>query len=114
LERLIGKLTVQNEFLKKAIREPDPPVSKKKELVEKHKSGHPATWLLDAIGLGRKSWYQEQKEPEADLFLKEEIEFILNDDLPFYGYRKVTKELKRQGWKVNHKRIRRIMKSTVY
>jgi len=29
--------------------------------------------------------------------------------MPFYGYRRITAELKRRGYSVNHKRVRRIM-----
>ncbi len=31
-------------------------------------------------------------------------------ELPGYGYRRVTAELHRQGWAVNHKRVLRIMR----
>jgi len=30
--------------------------------------------------------------------------------MPFYGYRKVYRQLKRDGWHINHKRIQRIMR----
>src|SRR5436305_14532781 len=29
---------------------------------------------------------------------------------PRYGYRRITKQLQRQGWSVNHKRVTRIMR----
>jgi len=32
------------------------------------------------------------------------------EELPFYGYRKVTKQLQRQGWRINKKKIQRIMR----
>ena len=44
---------------------------------------------------------------DADLLGR--IEHIICD-LPGYGTRRVTKELNRQGWKVNRKRIQRIMR----
>ena len=31
-------------------------------------------------------------------------------DNPFYGYRRLTAELKRQGWQVGQRRIRRLMR----
>ena len=31
-------------------------------------------------------------------------------EFPGYGYRRVTKELYRRGWSVNHKRVLRIMR----
>ena len=29
-----------------------------------------------------------------------------------YGYRRMTKALQRQGWKINHKRVERVMQQT--
>src|SRR5436305_15186966 len=29
---------------------------------------------------------------------------------PRYGYRRITKQLQRQGWSVNHKRVERLMR----
>ena len=49
----------------------------------------------------------EQLRLEADL--RDEIERI-RLELPRYGYRRVTKELQRQGWTVNHKRVLRMMR----
>jgi transposase InsO family protein len=31
-------------------------------------------------------------------------------EMPAYGRRRITAELKRRGWKVNHKRVHRIMR----
>jgi hypothetical protein len=33
----------------------------------------------------------------------------LCERLPGYGYRRVTKQLQREGWTINHKRVARIM-----
>jgi transposase InsO family protein len=41
--------------------------------------------------------------------LREQIERI-HEEFPGYGYRRVRRELKRRGQKVNEKRIRRVMK----
>lgn len=50
------------------------------------------------------------KEKEAkDLEIKEEIDKI-QLEFPYYGYRPVTAELRRQGWLINHKKVQRIMK----
>lgn len=45
----------------------------------------------------------------SDVELKDKIDAI-HLELPAYGYRRLKKELQRQGWVVNHKRIRRVMK----
>ncbi len=49
----------------------------------------------------------EEQLKEADL--RDRIEGIVVE-YPRYGYRRVTHELKRKGWAVNHKRVARIMK----
>jgi putative transposase len=41
--------------------------------------------------------------------LRDAIEQIILD-FPGYGYRRVTHALSRAGWKVNHKRVLRIMR----
>lgn len=61
--------------------------------------------LCDLLGVSR-SWYDEsrnQADPDPqDIALRDEIERII---LGFcgYGYRRVTRELARRGWEVNHK-----------
>jgi putative transposase len=66
------------------------------------------------LNVPRSTYYHLNKEQnltsqvqEADLIDK--IEQIICE-MPGYGTRRVTKELKRQGWNVNRKRIQRIMR----
>jgi putative transposase len=61
-----------------------------------------------------RSWYYERPSPEQraysrDVELRNAIERIVLE-FPGYGYRRVTKELQRRGWAVNHKRVLRIMR----
>jgi putative transposase len=68
--------------------------------------------LCAALGLSRSWWYERQArcEPEAEvLALREAIERIVLE-FPGYGYRRVTHELRRQGWMVNAKRVLRVMR----
>lgn len=44
-----------------------------------------------------------------DTDLRDELQRIAVD-MPFYGYRRITKELQRRGYPVNHKRVRRMMR----
>lgn len=54
-------------------------------------------------------YYSQSKTKELiDLEIKDEIEKI-QLEFPYYGYRPVTAELRRNGWVVNKKRIQRIM-----
>ena len=47
--------------------------------------------------------------PDKDLDLRDEIQRIALA-FPCYGRPRVTAELKRRGWKVNHKRVGRILR----
>jgi len=51
----------------------------------------------------------DQMETEADL--KDRIEAICLE-FPRYGYRRVTRQLKRERWAVNHKRVLRLMRES--
>jgi transposase InsO family protein len=71
--------------------------------------------LCELLQVNRAWYYAKQhaveepaKRAEA-VALRDAIEqFIL--DFPGYGYRRVTHALQRAGWKVNHKRVLRIMR----
>lgn len=61
-----------------------------------------------------RSWYHEkptaaEQQARRDLDLRDAIERIVLE-FPGYGYRRVTAELHRRGWSVNHKRVLRIMR----
>jgi putative transposase len=66
------------------------------------------------MGLSRSTYYYglrqkslAAKKAEADL--RDRIERIVVE-FTRYGYRRVTSELRREGWKVNHKRVARLMR----
>jgi putative transposase len=50
----------------------------------------------------------ERKRPDDDLDLRNEMQRIALE-FPCYGRPRITAELKRRGWTVNHKRVARIM-----
>ena len=61
-----------------------------------------------------RSWYYEkptaaEQKARKDLDLRDAIERIVLE-FPGYGYRRVTAELHRRGWTVNHKRVLRVMR----
>ena len=60
-----------------------------------------------------RSWVYERlqapSQAERDVALRDTIEQIVLE-FPGYGYRRVTAELHRQQWLVNHKRVLRIMR----
>jgi putative transposase len=51
----------------------------------------------------------EREQPDDDLDLRDQIQRIALE-FPCYGRPRMTAELKRRGWKVNHKRVARIMR----
>ncbi len=50
-----------------------------------------------------------QQQDRDETALRDAIEQLIVD-FPGYGYRPVTAALKHEGWKVNHKRVLRIMR----
>jgi transposase InsO family protein len=85
-------------------------------LIVEHLTAHPelsierACWLLS---VSRSSYYYQADESGVralgDALLRDEIERIVLD-FPGYGYRRVTAQLKREGWGINHKRVLRVMR----
>jgi len=53
--------------------------------------------------------YDEHEPRQADMTLRDAIQRIALENR-FYGYRRVTAELRRQGLAVNHKRVLRLMR----
>lgn len=65
------------------------------------------------IGLPRSTYYYRAQEDSVTLTDSELEELIgtVQDELPGYGYRRVTHELRRRGYMINHKRIARVMRA---
>jgi putative transposase len=74
--------------------------------------GHPAISLrrqCELIGLPRSSWYyQPARESELNLTLMRLID-ELHTSTPIYGRDRILEWLRRRGYQVNHKRVRRLM-----
>lgn len=67
-------------------------------------------------GMSRSNYYkwknytrQAKQETEFDIHLRNQIQEIIKE-FPDYGYRRVTKELKKLGHAVNHKKVLRIIR----
>lgn len=68
--------------------------------------------LCGLLGVSRSWVYARPHAPtqaQRDVALRDAIERIVLE-FPGYGYRRVTEELHRQQWTVNHKRVLRIMR----
>jgi len=68
------------------------------------------------IGLARSTYYHAPgttaARQAADAPLRQAIEAI-RDEFPAYGYRRVTRELRRRGPLANHKRVARLMRESL-
>ena len=68
--------------------------------------------LCQTMGVSRAGYYRfllRPQRPEADMELRSQIQNIALR-WPAYGYRRVQAELERKGWRVNHKRVLRLMR----
>lgn len=54
-------------------------------------------------------WQHASEAADRDLDLRDEIQRIALE-FPYYGWPRVTRELGDRGWRVNHKRVYRIMR----
>jgi putative transposase len=86
------------------------PREQRQELIELGSEELSIRRCCELLGVNRSTWYYQEKAVEVD-----EIE-LLNlirdcwERRPFYGYRRITKELRAQGILVNRKRVARLMK----
>lgn len=61
------------------------------------------------LGMARSSYYHRPVESPDEAKLKEAIRQTATE-WPTYGYRRLTEQLRRRGWVVNPKRVRRLMR----
>ncbi len=74
----------------------------------KLRAAYPVRQICPIIGCAPSSvYYQAQGRDETGL--RAAIEHLAGEWVT-YGYRRITKMLQREGWTVNHKRVRRLMK----
>ena len=65
--------------------------------------------LAQVSRAGYYRWHGAPSAADPDLDLRDEIQRIALES-PSYGWPRITAELKRRGWEVNHKRVYRIMR----
>lgn len=71
------------------------------------RADYPVTELCAVLDCARSSLYYQSTKPE-EAELRQAIERLATRWVT-YGYRRITKMLQREGWQVNHKRVRRLM-----
>ena len=68
--------------------------------------------LCQMAGVSRASYYrrwQRRKPTEEEMAVRDRVQRLALR-YRYYGYRPITKLLKREGWWVNHKRVLRLMR----
>lgn len=69
--------------------------------------------MVELGGVSRASFYRfqwdESPKADKDMDLRDALQRVALE-WPCYGWRRVHAELSRRGWKVNHKRVKRIMR----
>jgi putative transposase len=70
-------------------------------------NNYPVQTICDVIELPRSSYYHKSNSPADDPL---RVALLAQAEAwPTYGYRRLTAQLRREGWQVNHKRIQRLM-----
>jgi transposase InsO family protein len=69
---------------------------------------YPVTLACELLDCSRSSYYHQPEQPD-DTKLGVAIQAVVAE-WPTYGYRRVTAQLRRQEWTVNHKRVQRLMR----
>ena len=70
---------------------------------------HPVTVACKVLEVTRSSYYYRPTESADEAKLKEAIKETAAE-WPTYGYRRITEQLRRGEWLVNHKRVQRLMR----
>ena len=81
-------------------------------MIEQLKDEYPIAVICDVISYSRSRYYYQPratKESEEEVLKKAIVDVA--GRYPTYGYRRITKQLQREGWMVNHKRVSRLMRA---
>jgi transposase InsO family protein len=69
---------------------------------------YPITQIGEVLEVARSTYYHRRAQLD-ELEVRQAIAAVAGE-WPRSGYRRITKQLQRQGWSVNHKRVERIMR----
>ena len=88
-------------------------IPQRKALLDSEEPKIPLTRQAQLLGVNRTSYYrafQGKTIAVETVGLMHRID-VLYTRYPFYGYRRMTAALRQEGEQVNHKRVRRLMRS---
>jgi transposase InsO family protein len=69
---------------------------------------YPVAAVCEVLEYGRSNLYYQARTPVDERAIKAAIVDVAGR-YPKYGYRRITQQLKREGHRINHKRIARLM-----
>ena len=78
-------------------------------MIQELAADYPKQLLCEVLGVARSTVYYEPVANGEDGDLLAAMEQLLIR-WPFYGYRRVTAQLRREGWSVGETRVRRLLK----
>ena len=112
----VQRLRAENDYLKNLqalVLEDERRQRKKTQVVQKLRQKHALSILLSIAQLPRATFYYHLKRMNsADKYkaVKAEITAIYHENKGRYGYRRITAELRKRKFSVNHKTVQRLMK----
>ena len=68
--------------------------------------------LCQLVGVSRASYYrrwQQRKPTEEEMAVRDRVQWLALKHR-YYGYRRISRLLRREGWVINHKRVLRLMR----
>jgi transposase InsO family protein len=65
--------------------------------------------VCEVLGVTRSSYYYQPVESPDEAKLRGALKKTAGE-WPTYGYRRITEQLRRGKWEVNHKRVQRLMR----
>ncbi|WP_194540805.1 IS3 family transposase [Paenibacillus sp. JZ16] len=117
LEERIKQLEMENEYPKKVecLSSKQGKITKqdKAQAVWQLRHKYPVKALVQLAGIPRSTYYnlvKRMNQPDPNAELEAEIQSIYAEHDGRYGYRRIRDELAVRGWKVNHKKVQRLMK----
>jgi putative transposase len=93
---------------KKSLGSVELPLEQKRGVIAMLAKEYPVSVVCEIVECARSSYYHRPTS-SPDAGLQRAIEEVAAA-WPRYGYRRVTHQLRREGWTVNHKRVARMMR----
>ncbi|EGL81482.1 Integrase catalytic region [Caldalkalibacillus thermarum TA2.A1] len=111
LEKLVGQLTVEVDWLKKNL-DSNKSIQERKAMIERNHPKISVKRQAELLGVNRTSVYRCPKrrtESQENIQLMHRIDELYTEH-PYFGYRRMTAKLRSEGFDVNKKRVRRLMR----